>query len=148
MVGVSTRIVPGQYVLNSSVTTPVKIIGYGANTPGLCASGDYGCGTYAIVNPAGLYGRLVGIARGLHRDRGVGRGRDCARTSPDHQGPRQWRHLSSMNSARGTGSLYLSGSYDTGTLGGTPSALQAQVSYTAGGPPISGCSACAWTTLS
>ena len=33
------------------------------------------------------------------------------------------------------------------TLGGTPTAIQAQISNTAGGPPIPGCSACAWTNV-
>src|SRR6185312_12538638 len=52
------------------------------------------------------------------------------------------------NYGTGTGALYLSGEYDTASLGGTPSAIQAQVSYTADGPPVSGCAACAWTNLS
>src|SRR6185312_406653 len=52
------------------------------------------------------------------------------------------------NYGASTGTLWLSGTYDTGSLGGTPSAIQAQVSYTAGGPAVAGCSACAWTALS
>ena len=39
------------------------------------------------------------------------------------------------------------GTFDTSVIGGTPTTIQAQVSETAGGPPVAGCSACAWTTL-
>ena len=54
MVGVSTTLIPGQYVLNSSITTPIKIVGYGAGRRAFAASGAYGCGTYTVLNPAGL----------------------------------------------------------------------------------------------
>ena len=51
-----------------------------------------------------------------------------------------------------TGQIYLSGTYSTSAapagLGGTPSAIQAQISSVSGGPPVAGCSACAWTNVS
>ena len=52
------------------------------------------------------------------------------------------------NYTAGTGALTLDGTFDTSVLGGTPTTIQAQVSLTAGGPPVAGCSACAWTNLS
>lgn len=44
-----------------------------------------------------------------------------------------------------TGSIRLKGTYSTASLGGTPSAIQAQLSLTAGGPAIAGFS---WANLS
>ena len=51
------------------------------------------------------------------------------------------------NYGTGTGALTLEGTFDTSVLGGSPTTLQAQVSISAGGPPVAGCSACAWTNL-
>ena len=44
--------------------------------------------------------------------------------------------------------MKFAGAYNTGLLGGTPTAIQAQVSSTPQGTPVAGCSACAWTNLS
>ena len=148
LVGVGTSLVPGQYVLNSSVTTPIKIIGYGASTPGLCASGAYGCGTYTILNPAGLTigssGSPVAFTATGAKDGGaVAPGPALTITDP---GPGLTFPVTNYGAS--TGTIWLSGTYDAATLGGTPSAIQAQVSYTAGGPAISGCAPCAWTNLS
>jgi hypothetical protein len=152
MYGVSTQLAPGQYVRDDAthtVTTPIKIIGYGtgANAPGLCSTGEWGCGTYTILNPGALVigssGSPVAFtASGTTDGQAIAPG--PALTIKD-QGPGVTFPVT--NYGTGTGSLYLSGTYNTGSLGGTPSAIQAQVSYTAGGPPIAGCSACAWTNL-
>ncbi len=52
------------------------------------------------------------------------------------------------NYSAGTGTITISGTYSAADLGGAPTTIQAQVSLTAGGPPVPGCSACAWTNLS
>ena len=41
----------------------------------------------------------------------------------------------------------MSGDYDTGTLGGTPSGIQVLVSNSANGPPLAGCTPCNWGAL-
>ena len=50
-----------------------------------------------------------------------------------------------MPSSSPTGPIRISGTYNTTSLGGTPSAIQAQLSFTAGGPAVSGFS---WANLS
>jgi hypothetical protein len=156
MVGVSTFLMPGQYLnSNTLLTSPVKIVGYGtgANAPGICPSGvnggigEYGCGVYQIYNPGGLTIGSSGSPAAFN----AGGASDGAAVAPGpaleitDQGP--GIEYPVTNYTTSTGTLWLSGTYNTGSLGGTPSAIQAEVSYTAGGPPISGCSACAWTTL-
>lgn len=156
MDGVSTMLAPGQYLRDDAthtVTTPIKIIalGTGSNAPGVCSTGEWGCGTYTILNPAGLCipvgncsggGTTAFTASGTTDGQAIAPG--PALTIKD-QGPGVAFPVT--NYGTGTGTLFLSGEYNTGSLGGTPSAIQAQVSYTSGGPPISGCSACAWTNL-
>ena len=147
MVGTLSTLVPGQYVLNSGITTPVKIIGYGTGT-GLT-------GTYILSNSTngsiGSSGSPVaftttGITDGAPVPtpaltvKDLGAGATLPVTS----------NLSACTfaSCSGTGTIPLSGTFDISALSGTPTTLQAQVSETAGGPPVAGCSACAWTTLS
>ena len=152
MYGVSTMLVPGQYLRDDTthtVTTPIKIIGYGtgANAPGLCATGEWGCGTYTILNPSSL---IIGSSGSPVAFTASG-ATDGAAISPGPaltiKDPGPGITFPVTNYGTGTGILFLSGDYNTGSLGGTPSAIQAQVSYTASGPPIAGCSACAWTNL-
>ena len=140
MVGTQTTLVPGQYVLNSGVTIPVKVIGYGTGTGGV--------GTYMLSNNAngsvGSSGRPVAFtSTGISDGGAVAPG--PALTIHD-LGPGVTFPVT--NYGAGTGALSLSGTYDTSALGGARSVIQAQVSTTAGGPPISGCAACAWTNLS
>jgi hypothetical protein len=54
----------------------------------------------------------------------------------------------SFGACAGTGAVSVSGTFDTSVLGGMPTVIQAQISTTAGGPPVPGCTACAWTNLS
>ena len=58
------------------------------------------------------------------------------------------RSCSGFGACTGTGSVSVSGTFDTSVLGGMPTTIQAQISNTAGGAPVSGCTACAWTNLS
>ncbi|HTZ67920.1 MAG TPA: hypothetical protein VMB83_10725, partial [Roseiarcus sp.] len=144
MVAVSTRLTAGMYVQNSSIATPVKIL---SGTPGLCTSGAWGCGTYTLSNSAngsvGSSGSPVAFtATGASDGGAVAPGPALTIKDP---GPGVTFPVT--NYGAGTGTIFLSGDYSTGSLGGTPSAIQAQVSYTAQGPAVSGCSACAWTTL-
>jgi hypothetical protein len=145
MVGVTTTMVPGQHILNAGITTPVSIIGYGTGT------GDVG--TYLLSNPSsngvGSAGSPVAFT-----STGIG---DAGAVAP---GPALTiKDLGAgvtfpvTNFSAGTGPLTLSGTFDTSVLDTSghntaPTTIQAQVSLTAGGPPVPGCSACAWTNLS
>ena len=158
MVSSYSSVTPGQYILNAGISTPVKILSY----QGACGitgsvNGSLGCYTLsASPNPTGLVGSsgarvaFVGttitdsgaIAPGPAlkiRDRGPGITFPVTASTIS---------CSSFGSCTGTGTFPLSGSFDTSVLGGTPSILQAQISLSADGPPIPGCSACAWTNLS
>ena len=53
--------------------------------------------------------------------------------------------VNNLPSTSPTASVPLKGTYSTSSLGGTPSAIQAQLSHTAGGPAVSGF---AWQNLS
>ena len=148
MIGQQATLIPGQYVYNSAITTPVKIIGYGTGTGQL--------GTYILSNNAnGLVGTsgaqvaftTSGITDGAPvptpaltvRDLGSGTTLPVTNSTISCSG---------LGTCTGTGTIPLSGTFDTSVIGGTPSTIQAQVSQTAGGPPISGCSVCAWANLS
>jgi hypothetical protein len=145
MVGVTTTMVPGQYILGAGITTPVSIIGYG--------TGVGEVGTYLLSNASsngvGSSGSPVALT-----STGIG---DAGAVAP---GPALTiKDLGAgvtfpvTNFSAGTGNLTLSGTFDTSVLDTSghntaPTAIQAQVSLTAGGPPVPGCSACAWTNLS
>ena len=140
MSGTLTTLVPGQYILNSNLTTPVKIAGFGTGTGGL--------GTYTLSNSTNGSVASVGSPAAFTSTEITDGGPPApgpALTIKD-LGPGVVFPVTNYGS--GTGSLALSGTFDTSVLGGTPTVLQAQVSTTAGGPPVSGCSACAWTNLS
>lgn len=144
LVGTLTTLVPGQYVQGATsavgLTTPVSIIDYGTGTGGV--------GTYLLSNGAsngvGSAGSPVAlISTGIGDAGAVAPG--PALTVKD-LGPGVAFPVT--NFSAGTGPLTLSGTFDTSALGGAPTTIQAQVSLTAGGPPVPGCSACAWTNLS
>lgn len=157
MVGSLSSVIPGEYLQNASIATPVKVLNYqptcssGGSISG-AINGGLGCYTLSAYpgaigssgSPATFTGATIsdggaiapGPALAIH-DQGPGIifpvGYPVA--------------CSALGSCSGTGSLYLTGTYDTSALGGAPSTIQAQVSLTAGGPPVPGCSACAWTNL-
>jgi hypothetical protein len=140
MVGTLTTMVPGQYILGASIATPVSIIGYG--------TGSGQAGTYLLSNAAsngvGTSGSPVAFT-----STGIGgAGPPAPGTGLTIKDLGAGVTFPVLNYGAGTGSLTLSGTYDTSVLGGTPSSIQAQVSLTPNGPPIAGCSACAWTNLS
>ena len=150
MVGTLSTLVPGQYVLNSAITTPVKIVGYGT---GLGLTGTYvlnacpnaACAVGSSGSPVAI--TTTGITDGAPvptpaltvKDLGAGVTLPVTNSTISCTG---------LGACTSTGSIPLSGTFDTSALGGTPSTIQAQVSLTAGGPPVAGCSACAWTNLS
>ena len=151
MTATNSTLVPNQYVYNSLITNPVKVLSYGTGTFGL--TGTYvlnGCPNAACA--VGTSGAQVafttsGITDGAPvptpaltvRDLGPGTTLPVTNSTISCSG---------LGSCTATGSVPLSGTYDTSVIGGTPTIIQAQVSLTAGGPPVSGCSACAWTNLS
>jgi hypothetical protein len=49
--------------------------------------------------------------------------------------------------AVGSGPVAISGTYNPTALGGTPTAIEAQVSATPGGSPLAGCLSCAWGSI-
>ena len=153
MYGTLASVIPGQYIIASGITTPVSITGVQAMTP--CPTTGFPlCGTYTLSNSANTVGSigapvamtLTGIGDGGALAPGpaltikdIGPGATFVATSIS---------CASYGNCTGTGSIPVSGTFDTSVLGGMPTTIQGQVSVTAGGPPISGCTACAWMNLS
>lgn len=150
MQGTFTNLTPGSYITGPGITTPVSIIGYGSGVGG----GKGTTGTYYLSNNAnGLIG-LLGSEVTMNVT-GIG---DAGSPTPGPAlvvtdlgsgitFPTTSISCTGLGSCTGTGPVALSGTFDTSALGGTPTTLQAQVSYSSGGPPIPGCSACAWTNM-
>ena len=150
MQGTLSTIVPGQYVLNSAITTPTKVIGYGTGNGLLgsyplsvcpnagCAVGSSGSPTTVFTTTAVTDGAPVSTPALIVKDFGSGT------TFPITS------NMSgcTFGSCSATGTVPISGTFDISALGGTPTTIQAQVSLTADGPPVPGCSACAWSNLS
>ena len=156
MYGTLTSVIPGQYLAAPGITQPVSIAALG--TIAGCPTTDFPmCGTYILTgapNAAGTLGSpgspvaitLTGIGGGGALAPGP------ALTIRD-QGPGVTFPATSISctgfgACTGTGSVTVSGTFDTSVLGGAPTTIQAQVSLTAGGPPVPGCAACSWTNLS
>ena len=83
-----TTLVPGEYIQNSAITNPVKIVGYGSGAIGLL--GNYTLS--ASPNAAGAVGSS-GFSRRLHRDNDHGRRRDSAGVRADDSRQRAIHHL-------------------------------------------------------
>ena len=148
MIGTFTTMVPGEYLQHSLITTPTKILSYsGACSQTGAYNGGPGCYTLSAVPNAGgsvgASGSLQSFTGTTITDGGAvapGPALTIADIGPGTIYP--------VNHSTNTATVPISGTYDVLTLGGTPTAIQAQVSLTAGGPPVSGCSACAWTNVS
>ncbi len=158
MYGTLTSVVPGQYVVGPGITTPVSITGIQSLTPcaaadGNPATGFPACGVYTLSSSANSVGSsgshvaftLTGIGDGgalapgpalTIKDQGAGVTFPATNIS-----------CTGFGACTGTGSVPVSGTFDTSVLGGMPSSIQAQISTTAGGPAVPGCSACAWANL-
>lgn len=145
-----STIIPGEYIRNAALTTPVKILAF---NPGPCTSvttaailnGGLGC--YTLSNSTngaqGSSGSPLTLVGTTITDGGaIAPG--PALTILD-QGPNASFPLTNIGA--GTGGLALSGTYDSPTLGGTPTSIQVLVSNSAGGPALTGCTPCNWGTL-
>lgn len=152
MIGTLTTLVPGEYIQNSTaspaIVNPVKVVTY-SGACGISGAYNGGPGCYTLSgspnstnavassgSPATFFGTTItdggAIAPGP------------ALTIRD-QGPFVTFPLTSIGAK--TGTIALSGEYDTGTLGGTPSGIQVLVSNSANGPPLAGCTPCNWGAL-
>jgi hypothetical protein len=138
-----STVVPGEYIQNSSITNPVKVVGY--QTGAIGQAGNYTLsGPPNAAGTVGSAGSPVVFAGTTITDGGAiapGPALTIRDLGPGITFPLNLPISSSV------GAITASGTYDTSFLGGAPSAVQAQVSLTANGAPISGCSACAWTNL-
>jgi hypothetical protein len=130
-----TTPVPGQYVLNSGISTPVSIVGYGtlSNCP---TTGFPMCGTYLLSNGAsngvGSSGTPVALTLTGLGDGGAiapGPALTIHDIGPGLTVPVNQRAIScsGFGSCTGTATIDLTGTYDTSALGGTPTTIQAQV---------------------
>ena len=137
-----TTIVPGEYIQNSAITNPVKVVAYGSGAIGL-APGNYTLS--GSPNASGAVGSSGSPATFLGTTITDG---GAIAPGPaltiDDKGPGV---IYPVNYGTGLGSLALSGKYDVPTLGGTPSGIQGLVSNSANGPPIAGCTPCNWGAL-
>ena len=155
MVGTMTTLVPGSYVFNSAIATPIKVLGY----QGACSitgnavyNGAMGCYTLS-ANPGsiGSSGSPVVFTASAIQDGGVinaGPALTIRNQGPGVTFPVDFPiSCTGLGSCTGTGALALSGAYDVSTLGGTPSGIQVLVSTSPNGTPLAGCTPCNWGSL-
>ena len=138
-----TTIVPGEYIQNSAITNPVKIlVSYGSGAIGLGASNYVLSGSPNASGAVGSSGSPATFTGTTITDGGaIAPG---PALTIDDKGPGV---IYPVNYGTNLGSLTLSGKYDVPTLGGTPSGIQVLVSNSANGPPIAGCTPCNWGAL-
>ena len=137
-----TTLVPGEYIQNSALTNPVKVTAYGSGAIGLL--GNYTLsGSPNAAGSVGSSGSPV-VFTGTTITDGGAIAPGPALTIRD-QGPFPTFPLTNIGAK--TGTIALSGDYDIGTLGGTPSGIQVLVSNSANGPPLAGCTPCNWGAL-
>ena len=143
MYATSAAIVPGAYIVGAGITTPVQVTALGSLTP--CATTGFPmCGTYTISNPGAL--SVSSEAMTIAPMTGGGAIAPGAALTVDNPGTGAFYPVTNWSSMLGT--MTFTGEFSNSLLGGNPTAIQAQISATPGGPAVSGCSACAWTNLS
>jgi hypothetical protein len=141
----STNTTPrvGDWLMGVGITTPVQITGIGSLT--LCAiTGFPACGAYTISNPGGLSipSETMSLS-GIQAGGAIAPGAALTVENPGIGATYPVTNWTAM-----TGLLTFNGEFNNALLHGNPTAIQAQVSATPGGPALSGCSGCAWTNLS
>lgn len=142
MYGTFSTVIPGEYVQNSSITNPVKITTYQSGATGLL--GNYTLsGSPNAAGSVGSVGSPV-VFTGTTITDGGAIAPGPALTILD-QGP--FPTFPITNSGANTGTLALSGTYDTTTLGGTPTGIEVLVSNSANGSALTGCTPCNWGAL-
>ena len=153
----TSSVVPGEYILNSTaspaIVNPVKIVPNATSQAGWSACGISGAypgllGCYTLsgspnsTNAVGSLSSQV-VFQGTTITDGGAIAPGPALTINDI-GPGT---VFPANFGTNTGTLTLSGAYNTTVLGGTPSGIQVLVSNSAGGVPLTGCTPCNWGTL-
>lgn len=144
----------GQYVQGSTSSValpyPVSITGFFPTfNPALGGLGDYTLSN--SLNSVGSVGSPVAFISTGIGDAGVISPNPALTIKDLGPGvifPVTSATCSAYATCTGTGTITAAGSYDTSSLGGTPTTIQAQISLTPGGAPVPGCSVCAWTNLS
>ena len=138
MISTLSIVIPNM-TITSGVNTPVQIVGGGSGTGGI--------GTYQLSNSAnGAVGSSGSpVAFTLSSIIGGGAIAPGPALTISDVGAGTMYAITNFPSASPTGAINLHGTYSTGSLGGTPSSIQAQLSYVAGGPAVAGFS---WTALS
>ncbi len=139
-----TTLVPGEYIQNSAITSPVKILpGWSACGIAGAYPGLLGCYTLSgspnASNTVGSSGAGTVVITGTTITDAGAIAPGPALTILD-QGPFITFPLTNIGAK--TGTIALSGTYDVATLGGTPSGIQVLVSNSANGPPLAGCTPC------
>jgi hypothetical protein len=157
MFATGVRVVSGQYLMASGITTPIQIMAPASLTTctndftvagSTVSSGFPFCGTYTVSNPGNL---TVGSSSspvtltlsGVTAGGAIAPGAALTVENPGTGNP-----YPVTNFSTNTGVLTFNGEFNTSLLHGNPKAIQAQLSLTPGGPAVSGCSPCAFTTLS
>ena len=148
-----TSVVPGMYAIGPGINFPISITGIQSLTP--CATTGFpACGVYTLSSSAngtvGSIGSPIAITLTGIGDGGAtnpGPALTVKDLGPGVTFPTTSRSCTSFGNCTGTGSVPVSGTFDTSVLGGMPTTIQAQISATSNGPALAGCSACAWTNL-
>ena len=145
----SSSVVPGEYILNSAISTPTKVLGFqpATNACNTAIAGAYNglLGCYTLSSNLGTIGSSGSpvVFTGTTITDGGAIAPGPALTITD-LGPGT---IFPVNFGTNTGTLTLSGTYNTTALGGTPSGIQVLVSNSAGGVPLTGCTPCNWGAL-
>ena len=145
MIATLTTLVPGEYIQNSGLLTPAKVVTY-SGACGISGAFNGGLGCYTLsanVGTVASSGSPV-VFTGTTITDGGAIAPGPALTIRD-QGPAITFPLTNIPAK--TGTIALSGTYDVPTLGGTPSGIQVLVSNSANGPPLAGCTPCNWGAL-
>jgi hypothetical protein len=133
---------PGQLITGPGVNTPVQVVAYGAGTS-LPAPGA----TYVLSNGSngnvGSSGSPVAFT--LSSVTGGGAVAPGPALTINDLGAGTMYAATNLPSSSPAGPIRISGTYNTTSLGGTPSAIQAQLSLSPGGPAVAGFS---WANLS
>jgi len=155
--GTLVGLTPGQYIQTTTtpgvgvptITTPVRITGYAAGfvptvyPQALLLSNAASNGVGSAGSPVPINGTGIGDAGAI----APGPALTISDLGPGVTFPAT-ATCTAFASCTGSGTIKVSGTFDTAVLGGTPApAVQGSISLTSGGAPISGCSACAWTNL-
>ncbi len=131
-----------QMVYGAGVNTPVQIVGYGSGTTIPQAGSTYVLSNSANGNVGSSGSPVLFTLSSISGGGAIAPGPALTVSDP---GAGTMYAVTNYPSSSPTGAITLKGTYNTTSLGGTPSSIQAQLSLTPGGTAVAGFS---WANLS